>query len=94
MLHFARWKTIAIVATCLIGLLGAIPNFFDKARVLTWPAPFNHSVNLGLDLQGGAHFLLGMDTGVLKKDWLDNIREEANRRLRDAKIPRQGIGVS
>ncbi len=94
MLHFSRWKTIAILLTCLVGLIGAVPNFFDKARVLQWPAPFNKSINLGLDLQGGAHFLLGMDTSVLRKDWLDNVREDANQRLRAAKIARQAIGVT
>jgi protein-export membrane protein SecD len=93
MLHFSRWKTIAIIAACLAGLLGSIPNFFDKVRVLTWPFPFNKSVNLGLDLQGGAHFLLAMDTSVLRKDWLANIVDEARLKMRTAKIGVTGIGA-
>jgi protein-export membrane protein SecD len=93
MLHFARWKTIAIIVACLAGLIGAFPNFFDKQRILGWPWPTNKSINLGLDLQGGAHFLLGMDTSVLRKDWLDNVREEARRKLREAKIA-ASVGVT
>ena len=93
MLHFSRWKTIAILAACLVGLVGSIPNFFDKERVLTWPFPFNKSVNLGLDLQGGAHFLLAIDTSVLRRDWLSNIVEESRQKMRAAKIATQGIGV-
>ena len=30
MLHFSRWKVLAILATCLAGLLFALPNFFAK----------------------------------------------------------------
>ena len=93
MLHFSRGKTIAIIGTCLAGILGAIPNFFDKKTILNWPAPFNKSMNLGLDLQGGAHFLLGLDTGVLTKDWLDTVRDEARQKLR-GKYQFTGIGVS
>ncbi|MBV1695393.1 MAG: protein translocase subunit SecD [Hyphomicrobiales bacterium] len=94
MLHFSRWKTTAICLVSLIGLLGSIPNFFDKARVLSWPFPFNKSMNLGLDLQGGAHFLLGIDTSVLRRDWLENIRDEARQKLRTARVQTTGIGIA
>ena len=94
MLHFARWKTIAILLTCLAGIAGAVPNFFDKATVLQWPAPFNRSVNLGLDLQGGAHFLLRMDTDELRRDWLEGVRGDARQRLRQGRIGFSGIGIT
>jgi preprotein translocase subunit SecD len=92
MLHFSRWKMIAIVTACLIGLVGSIPNFFDKKTVLSWPFPFNKSVNLGLDLQGGAHFLIAMDVSVLRTEWLTNIVDEARGKMRSAQIPTGGIG--
>jgi preprotein translocase subunit SecD len=94
MLHFSRWKTFAICLVGLVGLLGSIPNFFDKSRVLSWPFPFNKSMNLGLDLQGGAHFLLGIDTSVLRRDWLENIRDEARQKLRAARLQTTGIGIA
>jgi preprotein translocase subunit SecD len=95
MLHFTRFKTIATVLTCLLGLLFAMPNFFSRETVASWPNFLPHrQIPLGLDLQGGAHLLLAMDTEALRKDWLDNLRSEARRQLRDAKIYPSAIGVS
>jgi len=71
MLHFERWKIIAIVLTCLAGLLVTLPNFFSKETVDAWPSWLPHrQLPLGLDLQGGAHLLLALDTNELEKDWL------------------------
>ncbi|MFM2422304.1 MAG: Protein translocase subunit SecD, partial [Pseudomonadota bacterium] len=74
MLHFSRGKTIAILLACLLGILGAIPNFFSRDTIKNWPTPFNKQIVLGLDLQGGAHFLIGMDTTVLQKETLEKLR--------------------
>jgi len=95
MLHFAPWKVIAIVLTCLAGVIFVIPNFFDKQTVTNWPwfLP-KKQLTLGLDLRGGAHLLLGMDTDELKKDWLGNVREDARRVLRDGKIAVTAVGVT
>ena len=95
MLHFERWKIIAILATCLIGMLFAVPNFFTKEQVAAWPGWVPKAqVPLGLDLRGGAHLLMAMDTDELKKDWLANIKEDARKVLRDGKIGVTGLGVS
>ena len=94
MLHFSRWKIIAIVATCLAGLLFALPNFFSEETVNKWPSWIPHKhLNLGLDLQGGAHLLLAMDQEEIKKDWMANLRDSARRSLRDAKIGYAGLGI-
>src|SRR5262249_59036433 len=50
-------------------------------------------INLGLDLRGGAHLLLSMETAEVRKDWLDTLREDARKRLRDAKIAVAGVGI-
>ena len=95
MLHFTRFKMIATVAICVFGLLFALPNFFSRETVASWPSFFpKRQIPLGLDLQGGAHLLLAMDTEALRKDWLDNLRADARRQLRDAKIYPSAIGVS
>ena len=71
MLHFERWKIIAIVLTCLAGVLFTMPNFFSKETVDSWPRWVPHKqLPLGLDLRGGAHLLLAMDTKEWEKDWL------------------------
>jgi preprotein translocase subunit SecD len=95
MLHFERWKIFAIVATCLAGLLFTLPNFFSKETVASWPSWVPHrQMPLGLDLRGGAHLLLAMDTAEVRKNWLTNLREDARKRLRDSKIGFSAIGAA
>lgn len=94
MLHFERWKIIAIGLTVLVGLLFAIPNFVDKERLAGWPDFLpKRQMPLGLDLRGGAHLLLAMDGEEIRKDWLQTVQEDARRSLREAKIGFSGIGV-
>ncbi|MBN9282255.1 MAG: protein translocase subunit SecD [Hyphomicrobium denitrificans] len=94
MLHFTRWKIIATLLTCLAGLLVALPNFFPKETVQSWPSFIpKQQLTPGLDLQGGAHLLLAMDQDEIKKDWINNLRDEARKELRDAKIGFTGIGT-
>jgi preprotein translocase subunit SecD len=95
MLHFERWKIFAIVATCLLGLLFALPNFFSKETVASWPSFIpKRQMPLGLDLRGGAHLLLALDQNEIRKDWLANLREDSRKTLREAKIGFSAIGVS
>jgi preprotein translocase subunit SecD len=94
MLHFTRWKIVATLLTCLAGFLVALPNFFPKETVQSWPSFMpKQQLTLGLDLQGGAHLLLAMDQDEIKKDWINNLRDEARKELRDAKIGFTGIGT-
>jgi preprotein translocase subunit SecD len=87
MLQFSRWKVIAILATCLAGILFSLPNFFSREQVKDWPWFLPKSqMPLGLDLQGGAHLLLAADSEQLRKEWIAILREEALRTLRTAKI--------
>ncbi len=94
MLHFERWKIIAIALTVFVGLLFAMPNFFDKERLAGWPDILpKRQMPLGLDLRGGAHLLLAMDGAEIRKDWLQTVQGDARRSLREAKIGFSGIGV-
>ena len=94
MLHFQRWKIIAITLTCLLGALFALPNLFSKETLQSWPGWLPKSqINLGLDLRGGAHLLLSMDVNDVRKDWLDTLRDDARAQLRNARIGFTGLGV-
>jgi SecD/SecF fusion protein len=94
MLHFTRMKIVAILLICLAGLLVALPNFFSKETVASWPSFMpKQQLRLGLDLQGGAHLLLEMDQEEIKKDWMNNLRDESRKILRTAKIGVTGIGA-
>lgn len=94
MLYFARWKILAILGTILAGLIVSLPNFFSKEQLATWPSFLpTRQMPLGLDLRGGAHMLLAMDTNELKTDWLTAVRDDARKQLRDAKIGFSAVGV-
>ncbi len=94
MLYFARWKIAAIVLTVLAGLLVSLPNFFTKEQLESWPSFLpKWQMPLGLDLRGGAHMLLAMDTKELTADWLTSVRDDARKQLRDAKIGFSAVGV-
>jgi preprotein translocase subunit SecD len=86
MLYFTRWKALAIILTALVVCLCAVPNFFPQEQVKTWPLWAQRHIVLGLDLQGGSYLLLEVDSNYVKKQKLDQVREEARRTLRDARI--------
>jgi preprotein translocase subunit SecD len=93
MLYFTRWQALAIILTALVVCLCAVPNFFPEARVKTWPQWAQRHLVLGLDLQGGSHILLEVDSNAVKKDKLDQVRDDVRRALRDAKIGYTGLAV-
>src|SRR6202047_4180477 len=93
MLYFTRWKALGIILTALVVCLCAVPNFFPEARVKTWPAWAQRRLVLGLDLQGGSYLLLEVDSNYVKKEKLDQIRDDVRRTLRDARIGYTGLAT-
>src|SRR3954447_25056768 len=93
MLYFTRWKALAILLTALVVCLCAVPNFFPEATVKGWPKWAQRHLVLGLDLQGGSHLLLAVDANYVKKEKLDQVRDDVRRVLRDAKIPYTGLAT-
>ncbi|AUC96942.1 MULTISPECIES: protein translocase subunit SecD [Bradyrhizobium] len=93
MLYFTRWRALGIILTALVVCLCAVPNFFPEAQVKTWPAWAQRRLVLGLDLQGGSYLLLEVDSNYVKKEKLDQIRDDARKVLREAKIGYTGLNV-
>jgi preprotein translocase subunit SecD len=93
MLYFTRWKALGIILTALVVCLCAVPNFFPEAQVKTWPAWAQRRLVLGLDLQGGSYLLLEVDSNYVKRQKLDQIRSDAQKALREAKIQYTGLAV-
>src|ERR1700739_2492831 len=91
MLYFTRWKALGIILTALLVCLCAVPNFFPEATVKTWPAWAQRRLLLGFDLQGGSYLLLEIDSNYVKKEKLDQIRDDVRRTLREAKIGYTGL---
>src|ERR1700735_370024 len=86
MLYFTRWKALAIILTALVVCLCALPNFCPEPRVKTWPLWAQRHLVLGLDLQGGSYLLLEVDSNYVKKEKLDQIRDDVRRVRREARI--------
>jgi preprotein translocase subunit SecD len=93
MLYFTRWKALGIVLTALVVCMFAVPNFFSEAQVKTWPAWAQRRLVLGLDLQGGSYLLLEVDSNYVKKEKLDQVRDDVRRTLREAKIGYTGLAT-
>lgn len=93
MLYFTRWKALAIILTALAVCLCAVPNFFSEATVKTWPTWAQRRLVLGLDLQGGSHLLLEVDANSVKKDKLEQLRDDVRRILRENKIAYTGLAT-
>ena len=97
MMRFATWKVVTILLGTLVAALIVLPSLLSPDaraaldRFLPSPAK---TIVLGLDLQGGAHLLLEVDSASLTKTSVDNLREDARRLLREnnAKLA-GGIGV-
>src|SRR5262245_7753358 len=91
MLYFTRWKALGIVATALIVCLFAVPNFFSPQTVQKWPAWAQRHLVLGLDLQGGSHILLEVDSNDVRNQRLNTLLDDVRRTLRDARVGYSGL---
>jgi len=96
MLTYPRWKIILVVLVALFGVAYTIPNFVGKdgrawiENNLPSAVP-SQSINLGLDLQGGAHILLDVDFDVVFSDYMDGLADAIRRDLREKSITIQSI---
>jgi preprotein translocase subunit SecD len=91
MLYFTRWKALGILLTALVVCLFAVPNFFPEATVRNWPLWAQRRIVLGLDLQGGSYLLLALDANYVKKERLDQLRDDARKTLREARIQNTSV---
>src|SRR5262245_17554496 len=82
MMHISRLKALGILLTALLVGMLAVPNFFSEQTVQGWPKWAQRQVVLGLDLRGGSHLLLEVDTAAVRKERLEQLREDARRVLR------------
>ena len=79
---------------CIVGILLALPNFFDAEDLDSFPSWLpNQQVVLGLDLQGGSHMLLEVDRNSVIEERLDTLRDDVRSTLRAARIGYTGLRV-
>src|SRR5262249_27024904 len=82
MMQISRLKALGILLTALLVGLLAVPNFFPEQTVRGWPKWAQRQVVLGLDLRGGSHLLYEVDTAAVRKEKLDQLRDDVRRVLR------------
>ncbi|WP_425404741.1 protein translocase subunit SecD [Hwanghaeella sp.] len=94
MLQFPLWKKVLIGVICAMGIIYAAPNFFPQGTFDGLPdfAP-GKTLSLGLDLQGGSHLLLEVETDAVVKERLESTVDAIRRTLRKERIGYTGLGV-
>jgi protein-export membrane protein SecD len=95
MLNFSKFTTFLIVAICLAGFWFAAPNVAPAKWLAEAPGFVpKDKINLGLDLQGGAHLLFEIDMDTYLADKLAALEDDIRRELREANIRYTGLAVS
>src|SRR5580698_9231786 len=94
MLNLLRWQTYAIIiVTVLAGLL-ALPNLLPASVLGVLPTWYQASrINLGLDLRGGAHFLLEADLRGVMNERLTNLSDSVRGEMRKQQVAYKSVDV-
>lgn len=87
MLQFSKLKTSLIYIICFLGIYFSLPSILPKQNLenLFQFLP-KTTVNLGLDLKGGSHLLLGVDFNAYLTEQLDQIKDTISGDLRKEQI--------
>lgn len=94
MVYFPKWKAILVVVICLAGFLFALPNMLSRDTIESLPGWLpKKQVALGLDLQGGSHLLLEVETSAVVRELLESLVDRVRAELREARIQYTGLGV-
>jgi len=95
MVYFAKWKIFMVLAICVLGLAFTAPNFLNRNLLDSLPDWLpSQQVSLGLDLQGGSHLLLEVDTKTVIRESMEALVDAMRGDLRKARIPYKGLGVT
>ncbi|MBS0224635.1 MAG: protein translocase subunit SecD [Proteobacteria bacterium] len=87
MLHLPRWQTIAIIIFTALAGIFALPNILPDSvddLLPKWYA--QNRINLGLDLRGGAHFLLEADLRGVLNERMTNVADSLRGELRKKQV--------
>jgi preprotein translocase subunit SecD len=94
MLNLPRWQVIGIIAVTALAALFALPNLLPGAVLDVLPGWYAQSrINLGLDLRGGAHFLLEADLRSVMNERLTNLSDSVRGELRKNQVAFKEINI-
>lgn len=90
MVQISRFKMFAILAVCLYGFAFASPNFIPSLQQFSGWIP-HKTVNLGLDLRGGAHLLYEVDMDGVFEDRSASIAQDLTTTFKEAELNVESI---
>ncbi|MCM2451643.1 protein translocase subunit SecD [Agrobacterium vitis] len=78
------WLVATYVVIIAFGILTALPNILSPNTLNSFPSWFpKDKVALGLDLRGGSHLVLEVDSADLVQERLQSLIQDSRRALRD-----------
>ena len=83
MLHFSRWRTAAILILTLAICAFTVTSFLPDTTFKQLPKWAQRAIVLGLDLQGGSHILLEVDSNAVRKEQAEQLRDNVRQALRE-----------
>ena len=87
MLHFSPFQKWLVIIISVLGFVFASPNLFNKETLNNAPSFLPKSqLNLGLDLRGGSHLLLEMNSSELLEDWLEDVRSQVRKKVAEVRV--------
>ena len=90
-----RWVITTYAIIILAGIIAALPNVFTAGQLASMPSWFpKKQVTLGLDLQGGSHLVLEVDSAALKTDRLRSLLDDVRAALRKERINAQSARLA
>lgn len=94
MLNLPRWQVIAIILVTALAGLFALPNALPSSVLDRLPGWYTQNrINLGLDLRGGAYFLLEADLRGVLNERLANLSDSVRGELRKQQIGFKDVTV-
>ncbi len=98
MIQIPRWKIFLILAVCIYGFAYASPNMvgenirdYMQNSLPSW-AP-KKTVNLGLDLRGGAHLLYEIDMDKVFVERMESLKSDIKSIIKDKKIAKKSVNA-
>ncbi len=95
MVKFSGWTAILTIVVFVLGIAYAKPNLIYVEQPQNVPGWLPHKkMTLGLDLQGGSHLLLEVETAAVITEQLDAFVSTFRRTMRRQNVRYVGLGVN
>ena len=100
MFRYSRFQIAAVLILAFAGFFYAAPSVLSPETrsairestpswIPSWIVP-HQAIVLGLDLQGGSHVLLEVDSQTVLKSQINTLRDDMRRILREQKVSLAG----